>query len=242
MAFAILVLERMQSAQEKESSMPSSASVLKVDIWSDIVCPFCFIGRQHLNLAIQAFQQQYPEVTIQRQWRSFELDPQAPAHDTRTMAEILSQKYGRSPEETRQMMENTQKMARAAGLEAHLEGVQRINTFALHCLLHLAKVHGLQDELKAALMHAYFVENRDLSQESTRLEITSAVGLDPQAVQEALQKDTYAQAVRQDQQQAQRYGIQGVPFFVFNDTLAVSGAQPVAVLTQALIQSVEEAQ
>lgn len=220
--------------------MPTAT--LNIEIWSDIVCPFCFIGRQHLNLAEAAFHKQHPEVSIQRQWRSFELDPQAPASDSRTMAEILSQKYGRTPEETLKMMANTQAMAENSGLTLNLSGVKRINTFDLHRLLHLAQAHGQQDALKAAFMHAYFVENRDLSQQEEIRALSTAVGLPEAEVQEVLQGDRYASEVRQDQQQAQIYGIQGVPFFVINKALGISGAQPVSVLTQALIQSLEEVQ
>lgn len=215
---------------------------LNIEIWSDIVCPFCFIGRHHLNLAEKAFHKQYPDITIQRHWRSFELDPQAPAADTRTMAEILSQKYGRTPEETLKMMANTQAMAAESGLTLNLNGVKRINTFALHRLLHLANTQGHQDALKETFMHAYFVENRDLSQPEEVLALTTGVGLPETEVQAVLHSDRYAAEVRQDQQQAQIYGIQGVPFFVINKTLGISGAQPVSVLTQALIQSLEEAQ
>jgi predicted DsbA family dithiol-disulfide isomerase len=208
-----------------------------VEIWSDVVCPFCFIGQQHLRLALAQFKQAHPEVTPTIHWRSFELDPQAPPSDPRSMNEILSQKYGRSASETQSMMANTQAMASAAGLAMNLEGVKRINTFDLHRLLHFAHENGVQDALKAAFMHAYFVDNLDLSQPEVILNQSVSVGLSLADAQAVLASDRYAAEVRADQQLGREYGIQGVPFFVFNQELGVSGAQPVEVLLQALRQS-----
>lgn len=218
--------------------MPTdSPKTVEVEIWSDVVCPFCFIGQQHLRLALTQFTQAHPEISTRIRWRSFELDPQAPPADNRSMKEILSQKYGRSPSETQSMMENTQAMASAAGLSMHLEGVKRINTFDLHRLLHFAHEHQLQDALKAAFMHAYFVENVDLSEAEVILKQVAAVGLPTSEAKTVLESDRYRTEVRADQQLGREYGIQGVPFFVFNQELGVSGAQPVEVLLQALKQS-----
>lgn len=210
---------------------------ISIEIWSDIVCPFCLIGRQHLQLALTQFKQAHPETQVNVRWRSFELDPQAPALDARSMNEILSQKYDRSPSETQTMMENTQAMAAAAGVAMNLENVQRINTFDLHRLLHFAHTQQMQDALKAAFMHAYFVDNLDLSQPEVVMEQVKSVGLSVSAAQAILASDQYGNEVRSDQQLGREYGIQGVPFFVFNQALGVSGAQPVKVLLQALKQS-----
>lgn len=216
---------------------PDISQSVHLDIWSDIVCPFCFIGQQHLRLALAPFQAAHPEVSVTIQWRSFELDPQAPPSDPRSMNEILSQKYGRSPSETQSMMDNTRAMASAAGLQMNLEGVKRINTFDLHRLLHFAHEHQLQDALKAAFMHAYFVDNLDLSQPEVIVTQVASVGLPASEASAVLASERYSTEVRADQQLGREYGIQGVPFFVFNQELGVSGAQPVEVLLQALKQS-----
>ncbi len=210
-----------------------------VEIWSDIVCPFCFIGQQHLRLALAQFSQLHPTATVNIHWRSFELDPQAPPSDPRAMSEILSQKYGRSLSETESMMANTQAMASAAGLQMNLEGVKRINTFDLHRLLHFAHENGVQDALKAALMYAYFVDNLDLSQPEVIVAQATSVGLPAEEAERVLASERYGDDVRADQQLGREYGIQGVPFFVFNQELGVSGAQPVEVLLQALKQSAD---
>lgn len=217
---------------------------VEIEIWSDVVCPFCLIGRQHLQLALTQFTQAHPEVTVHVHWRSFELDPQAPPSDARSMQEILSQKYGRSLSETQGMMANTQAMASAAGLQMNLEGVKRINTFDLHRLLHFAhekQTHEnpVQDALKAAFMTAYFVDNLDLSQPEVMIALVESVGLPAAEARIVLASDRYAAEVRADQQLAREYAIQGVPFFVFNQELGVSGAQPVEVLLQALKQSAD---
>lgn len=214
-----------------------SSSALQIEIWSDIVCPFCYIGKRHLELALAEFKQEHPQVDVDIHWRSFELDPHAPKLDSRPMAEILSQKYGRSVAETQAMTENMQKMGAAVGLTMNMTNVKRINTFDLHRLLHYANSQHKQSELKEVLMQAYFVDNRDLSQQQTVLELAEQVGLSGTESLEVLQSERYDPEVRADQQLGQEYGIQGVPFFVLNQALGVSGAQPVAMLKQALEQS-----
>lgn len=210
---------------------------LEVDIWSDIVCPFCFIGRQNFQLALAQFAQVHPDVQVNTRWRSFELDPQAPALDPRSMLEILSQKYGRSPSETQAMIDNMQSMATDADLEIRLQGVHRINTFDLHRLLHFAHAHHRQDALKAAFMHGYFTDNLNLSQTEVIMTVVKSVGLPTVEARAILASDQYHDAVRSDQKMAREQSIQGVPFFVFNQALGVSGAQPVKILFQALKQS-----
>ena len=210
---------------------------LLIEIWSDIVCPFCYIGKRHIELALTEFKQQQPDTEVELHWRSFELDPNAPKLDPRPMSEILSQKYGRSLAETDAMTENMKKMGASVGLTMNMRGVKRINTFDLHRLLHFAASQGLQSQLKEVLMQAYFVDNLDLSQSETVLALAEKAGLSPTEAQQVLDTDQFAKEVRADQALGREYGIQGVPFFVFNQSVGVSGAQPVSILLQALQQS-----
>ncbi len=214
-----------------------SVKNIAIEIWSDIVCPFCYIGKRHLELAVAEFKNKEPEATINIHWRSFELDSQAPASDERSITEILSKKYGRSPAETQAMITNMQQMGASVGLQMNMAGVKRINTFDLHRLLHFADSQQRQNELKEAFMEAYFVDNRDLSQQSEILKSVLQVGLSEEQARTVLESTQYAEQVRADQDLGREFGIQGVPFFVFNQQLGVSGAQPVSTLVEALHQS-----
>lgn len=216
-----------------------SNTEIQVEVWSDIVCPFCYIGKRHLELALAEFKQEHPQIEVSLHWRSFELDPNAPERDSRPMVEILSQKYGRSVAETQSMTENMQAMGAAAGLTMNMTGVKRINTFHLHRLLHFATAQQKQNALQEVLMKAYFVDNLDLSQHQLVAELAEQVGLAKAESLAVLQSDAYANEVRADQLLSQEYGIQGVPFFVINQELGVSGAQPVTILKQALEQSLK---
>ncbi len=207
---------------------------INVDIWSDIVCPFCYIGREHLLKAQARLQEAHPEATVKLRWRSFELDASAPAYDPRPLIEILSAKYRQSEAQTHAMIQRMEQMARAAGLPIDTSAMKRINTFDMHRLLHLAHTTDQQDALKARLMKAYFAEGENLSTRDTLIRLSTEVGLDANTVKKVLDSEQYADAVRADQQQANAYTIQGVPFFVFNEEHAVSGAQPVEILFEAL--------
>jgi predicted DsbA family dithiol-disulfide isomerase len=210
---------------------------MNVEIWSDVVCPWCYLGKRRFERALASFG--HPgEVTVT--YRSFELDPDAPAQRTGTHAEHLAGKYGMTVAQAEQA--NRQMTQRAAddGLEFRFDIIRGGNTFDAHRLLHLANEHGLQSQMKERLMRATFTEGLPIADKATLVRLATEVGLPAAEVEAALDTDAYADAVRADEQQAARYGINGVPFFVADGKYAVNGAQPPEVLLQLLQRAYEE--
>jgi predicted DsbA family dithiol-disulfide isomerase len=204
-----------------------------VDIWSDIACPWCYIGKRRFEAALK----QFPNAEqVDVVWHSFELDPGAPALSNESTRDILAQKYGRTPAQAQEMLDSMTATAAQEGLEYHFETQKRANTFLAHQLLHLAAEHGVQDAMKERLLRAFFTEGAFLGDIGTLATLAAEVGLDAGEVKAALEAQMYAQAVRQDEAQAQAYGIQGVPFFVLGNKYGVSGAQPAEALLGALQQ------
>jgi predicted DsbA family dithiol-disulfide isomerase len=210
---------------------------MNVEIWSDVVCPWCYIGLRRFERAVASFG--HPgEVTVT--YRSFELDPGAPAQRTGSHAEHLAGKYGMTIAEAEQAGQQMTERAAADGLEFRFDLMRGGNTFDAHRLLHLAKDHGRQPEMKERLLRATFTEGLPIADQPTLARLAAEAGLPPEQVRAVLDGDAYADAVRADEQQAARYGITGVPFFVADGKYAVSGAQPPEVLLQLLRQAYEE--
>ncbi len=210
---------------------------MKVEIWSDIVCPFCYVGKRRFETALAAFPHA-DEVDVV--WRSFQLDPAAPQRTPGTLDEQLAAKYGMSLEQARQMTANIVAMSEGEGLEVRLDLAKRGNTFDAHRLIHLAADHGLRTEANERLLRAYWLEGRAIGEPDTLLDVAGELGLDRAEVRSMLEGDDYAAAVRGDQEQARSFGIQAVPFFVLDRSYGVSGAQEVGVFQQALAQAWDE--
>jgi predicted DsbA family dithiol-disulfide isomerase len=210
---------------------------MNVEIWSDVVCPWCYIGKRRFERAVASFG--HPgEVTVT--YRSFELDPDASARRTGTHAEHLARKYGMTIAQAEQVSQQMTQRAAADGLEFRFDLIRDGNTFDAHRLLHLAKDHGLQQQMKERLLRATFTEGLPVADKPTLMRLATEAGLSAARVQAVLDGDTYADAVRADERQAARYGITGVPFFVADGKYAVSGAQPPEVLLQFLQRAYRE--
>jgi predicted DsbA family dithiol-disulfide isomerase len=212
---------------------PSAPGKLRVDIWSDIACPWCYIGKRRFEAALQDFPQ---KDQVELVWHSFELDPSAPVGNPQPMRDALARKYGRTPAQAQEMMDSMTGTAAGEGLEYHFEKTRLTNTFLAHQLLHLVAEHGQQDDMKERLLRAYMSEGQDVSELETLVALAQDVGLNASEVRAALKGGQYAQAVRQDEAQAQALGISGVPFFVLGGKYGVSGAQSADVLRGALDQ------
>lgn len=211
---------------------------MNVEIWSDVVCPWCYLGKRRFERAVASFG--HPdEVTVT--YRSFELDPGAPARRTGTQAEHLARKYGMTIAQAEHANQQMTQRAAADGLEFRFDLIRGGNTFDAHRLLHLAKDHGLQPEMKERLLHATFTEGLPIADQPTLVRLAAEVGLPAARVQAVLDGDGYADAVRADEQQAERYGITGVPFFVADGKYAVSGAQSPEVLLELLQRAHDDA-
>ncbi|HET8561986.1 MAG TPA: DsbA family oxidoreductase [Marmoricola sp.] len=205
---------------------------MQIEIWSDVVCPWCYIGKRRLERALAAFPHDVEVV-----FRSFELDPSAPAEPVETVAEALGRKYGGGPEAGRQMVDRMEAVAAEEGLLFRYHRSLRVSTVDAHRLLHLALETGgpaLQGSLKEALLSAYFVESENVADHGTLARIATATGLDAERVEEVLAGDAYAADVEADVRQAVAYGATGVPFFVVDRRYGVSGAQPTEVFTEVL--------
>ena len=210
-----------------------------IEIWSDVVCPWCYIGKRRLEAALASFPHR-DEVEVV--FRSFELDPTAPQVGTESVADALARKYGAGPEGTRRMMDRVAAVAADAGLRFDYAHATHSRTVDAHRLLHLALAEGgpaLQRQVKEAMLSAYFEHGRSMGDHDVLREVAVSAGLDEATVSRVLAGDEYADAVAADLQQAAAFGITGVPFFVLDRRLAVSGAQPVEVFHQALQQAWE---
>jgi len=204
---------------------------MKVEIWSDIVCPWCYVGKRRFESALKDFEH---SSDVELRWRSFELDPGAPAQRDGDPVQRLADKYGMSLSEAQAANDRLTAMATAEGLEYHLDQVHSGNSFDAHRLLHLAAEHGLQDALKERLFRAYFTEKQPVGDHETLQRLAVEVGLDETSVQQVLTSNEYASDVRVDEQQAVAYGISGVPFFVVDGRYGISGAQPAELILQTL--------
>ena len=202
-----------------------------VEIWSDIVCPWCYIGKRRFESALARFEHA-EEVEVR--WRSFELDPNAPFRRPGTMASHLAAKYGMSVQDAHARLAGMDQMAAAEGLDYDLAETKGGNTFAAHRLIHLANERGVGDQLKEALLHAYFVERVAISDPEVLLEVGLSCGLDRAEVAALLDGDRFADAVRADEAEASELGATGVPFFVFDRAFAVPGAQDPEVFLQTM--------
>ena len=212
---------------------------MKIEIWSDIACPWCYVGKRRFEQALQQFEHAGDvEVT----WRSFELDPHAPRIHAESQDELLAKKYGMPVEKARAMNERMTAEARKEGLDFHLDRVKVGNTFDAHRLVHLAAESGRAEVMKERLMRAYFTEGEAVGDPDTLVRLGAEVGLGEERVREVLVGDAYASDVRADEERARSFGISGVPFFAIDEKYGVSGAQPAEVLLGALSQAYEEAE
>lgn len=215
------------------------SNTMKVDVWSDIMCPFCYIGKRHYEEAIKQFSHRDQ---IEIVWHSFQLDPSIPiqSNNHKNVFEYLAERKGISLEQSLKMHESVLQMAKNAGLEFNLDKAIVANSLNAHRLIQYAKTKGLGDEVEENLFIAYFVEGKDLGNPDILVEIGKSIGLTEMDVQEALTNDDYSYSVNQDVHEAQNLGIRGVPYFIFNRKYAISGAQPVETFLQTMEKSYAE--
>jgi len=203
---------------------------VKVEIWSDVVCPWCYIGKRRFESALERFDQ-----PVEVEWKSFELNPDAPVHRGST-AEHLARKYGMSLEQVAAMHERMTALAAAEGLEYHLDETQGGNTFDAHRLLQLGKARGIGGETKERLLRAYFTEREPIGEREVLVRLGEELGLADAG--EVLESEAFAREVRADEHEARLFGINGVPFFVIDRYYAVEGAQSAEVILAALTRAV----
>lgn len=204
---------------------------MKIEIWSDIICPWCYIGKRRFESALAGFDRREQVEVI---WRSYELDPRAPQHYPGTLIERLAHKYRVSLKEAVAMTERVTAVAAEEGLHYRLEEARPGNTFNAHRLIHYAATRGLGQTLMERLMQGYFSESLPIGDPDSLLSTAIETGLDPEEARAILASDAYAAAVRADEERAARFGVSGVPHFLFDEGMAISGAQPLDVFHAAL--------
>lgn len=210
---------------------------LKVQIWSDVMCPFCYIGKRKIEEAITQFEN---KDSVEIEWKSFELDPSFAAAPNESIADHLADKYGRDIDWAQSMLESTTQTAKSNGLDFHFEKAILANSLNAHRLLHLAKKNNRSNELEELLFKAYFTEGKNVNDWNTLQKIGQEAGLNIDEIKQLIETEIFTKEVRADQQEAQALGVTGVPFFVFDNKYAVSGAQPTDIFLKTLEKTWEE--
>lgn len=210
---------------------------MKIEIWSDIACPWCYVGKRRFERALESFSHRDD---VEVSWRSFELDPTAPRQHGEPQAELLSKKYGVSLEQAEAMNANMTAEARKEGLDFRFDRVQVGNTFDAHRLIHFAATEGKRDAMVERLFQAYLTDGAALGDVEVLVRLASEVGLDTGGTRAALGGDAFADEVRADEKRARFLGVSSVPFFAIDERYGVSGAQPPEVLLDALRQAWRE--
>ncbi|MEZ4804339.1 MAG: DsbA family oxidoreductase [Bacteroidia bacterium] len=211
---------------------------MKVEIWSDVVCPFCYIGKRRFEEALNAFEHKNQ---VEVEWKSFQLNSGLIPRDGQSLNQYLSEAKGISLDEAEKMNQYVCDMAKEVGLDYNLDNAVVANTFNAHKLLQYAKSIHLGDQMKEALMKAYFIDAKDLNSTNTLIEIADSIGLNTIESRKAIESNTFESKVEEDAYDAQQIGVRGVPFFVFDRKYGISGAQPLEVFERTLKQCFDEA-
>lgn len=214
---------------------------LTLDVWSDIACPWCYVGKRRLEDALKSYGDKTDE-DVSLRWRSFQLDSRAPAEYDEGVRYVqrLARKYGRSETEAQGMIDSMQATAQKEGLDFDFVSIRAGNTFDAHRLLHFALENGAQDAMKERLFSAYLCEGALMSDVETLVRCAQDVGLEAAEARSVLASDKYASAVRDDQATAAQIGVRGVPFFVVAERFGLSGAQPPSRILEVLLQASRE--
>jgi predicted DsbA family dithiol-disulfide isomerase len=211
---------------------------MEVEIWADVVCPWCYLGKRRFEQALASFEHRDK---VQVTYRSFELDPAAPPGVTTPAVEMLAQKYGMTADRADQAQRQMEERAAADGLTFRMSGLRSGNTRDAHRLLQLAKASGRQDQLMERLQRAYFTEQDSIFDHDSLTRLAMEAGLDREEVSEVLTGDRYADHVETDEAMARVLGATGVPLFVIDRRYGISGAQPAETITDVLVRAWAEA-
>jgi len=210
---------------------------MKIEIWSDVMCPFCYIGKNNFEKALKKLPFK-DEVEVE--WKSFQLDPTLDPKETKNTIEYFREKKGFPEAQAQQMLGQVLQMGKGAGIDFNFEKALITNTFSAHKLLHLAKKYNKANEMEEALFIAHFIDGKNVGDVETLVSLAESLGIDKEEAQQALTSEEFDYSINQDIQEAKNNGVSGVPFFVLNGKYAVSGAQPVELFENALQQTYNE--
>ena len=210
---------------------------MRVDIWSDVVCPFCYIGKKRLEAAAEQ-----AGLALEVHWHSYELDPEAPVRQEVSNSERLAQKYGRTVADVEEMQRNIATMAAEEGIQFNWENANSGNTFNAHRLIHLAQSKGLGSEAQEAFFYSYMTQGLAIGERETLEDVAARIGLNPVEVEDVLNSEEYSDFVKFDEEVArEQLKVTGVPFFIFDQRVALAGAQPREVFLQVFEQTLNTA-
>jgi predicted DsbA family dithiol-disulfide isomerase len=204
---------------------------MQIEIWSDVICPWCYIGKRRFEMSLANFAH---KESVKVVWRSFELDPKSPSQYPDTLEVTLARKYGVSSDEAAAMNARVTAIAKEIGLDYRLSEARPGNTFDAHRLLHFAASRNLGDQATESIMHAYFSESLPVGNPAALAQLAAKFGIAESEALAMLESDAYSREVRADEARAAKFGITGVPFFVINEKVGISGAQAVEVFAEAL--------
>lgn len=210
---------------------------MKVEIWSDVMCPWCYIGKRRFEKALEQFPQ---KDRIEVEWKSFQLNPDMKTDPDKSIVEYLAETKGMTVDHAEKMLDHVTGIAEEVGLEYHMDKTVLANSFDSHRFIQFAKKNKVGDAAEEQLFHAYFTEGKNTADHATLIDLGTKIGLDAAAVKSVLDSNQFAGEVRQDIYEAQQVGVRGVPFFVLDRKYAVSGAQQTETFLGALQQSFQE--
>lgn len=210
---------------------------MKIEIWSDVMCPFCYIGKRNFETALEQFADKNHIEVI---WKSFQLDPEIPEIANESYQDYLVKRKGMSADQVKGMLDNVTQSARQVGLEYNFEKSVMVNSLSAHKLLQFANTKGLGDEMEERLFRAFFTEGKNIADLTQLTQLGMEVGLDEKELQTAFTDDNYAYLVSQDIAEGRQLGVRGVPFFAFDRKQAISGAQPPQAFLETLEKSFSE--
>lgn len=210
---------------------------MKIEIWSDVICPFCYIGKRNFETALEQFAD---KKNIEVIWKSFQLDPTIPEVATESYTDYLVKRKGMAVEQVQGMLSNVTQMATQVGLDYHLDQSVIVNSLKAHQLIQFAKSKNLGNEAEERLFKAFFIEGKNIADTETLVQLGKDFGLDESEIKAILEDEKYKYEIAQDIQEAQNIGVTGVPFFVFDRKYAVSGAQPAEAFLETLNKSFVE--
>lgn len=213
------------------------SEIMQIEIWSDISCPFCYIGKRSFESGLSTFA---GKDKLNITWKSFQLDPDLPEVKMFSHEEYLSTKKGLAKEQVEKLLAHVTQMAKSVGLDYHFNKVVTVNSYKAHRIIQMAKTKGLGDKAEELFFKAYFTDGKNIADDATLFEIGKEIGLTGADIQEALTNDFYSQKVDADMYEAQQVGVRGVPFFVFDNKYAISGAQPAEIFAQTLEKAYNE--
>lgn len=238
---AHIIISCCTSVYAQKSTLTNTITMdtlkMKIEIWSDVMCPFCYIGKRKFEQALAQFAD---KDYIQIEWKSFELNPSLKTDTSKSVMQYLAEAKGISLAQAKEMMEYANNMAAQVGLTYHMDKAVLANSFNAHRFSHYAKARGKQHEAEEQLFKAYFTLSKNTDDYTTLLELGAEIGLDTVELKQVLVSNQYADAVKADEYEAQQLGVRGVPFFVFDRKVAVSGAQDSATFLGALTQTYNE--